>query len=725
MLRILLSSVALSALCASFAAAQDAQTARSEPEVITVYGEGLNRSVQDTPTSVAIIGGPTLDDANFDDYFDALRRVANVSSNNGELNFNIRGINNNTNQTGGASTAGQPVSGIYMDGMIIPADAFSLNLFAGAQSTWDVEQLEVYRGVQITRGRQTPVGSIYIQTKNPTDEFEFDSRFIVAEDNTHSASFAVSGPVVEAMNLTGRLTVEAAHTDGAIENTTRNRDDVDYRDSINVRGKLRWEPDFLPGFDATLSLYSFNFETGLDSIPLEIFLMEDHGDRRKSIVDTVEERIYKMEMAQLNMGYALNDNIQLSWMIGYNDASEKTFAELDYSNEPDFGRAYSEMPDEQIFATEFRARFDYGRFYGAAGLYHEHIDSTYNLIFWGNVTDPYNDPFPANPSFTSSRNKDITSTSVYGDVFFPLMDDFITLGGGLRVERFKNETLIGAVSGDTDPVFEQTLVSPKASVMVNWTDTFSTTLAAARGTRPGYRTSYRDDQTNEIKAFEADEEKLWNYELALRYQDERLTANTNIFFIDWTNQIGTDAQNNPANLGSSEAFGIEVEASYNLTDNLEGFLTLGYLDTEFKGSASGRDTSLVGNEFGKAPTYSGSFGAVYRNDHGFFATASVTFEDESFDGSENAETIEIINPRTDAYGVTVFPATIDARTVVDAKIGWEQDHYAIYLFADNLLDEDYIDNISFRNKGGNYPYDATFAQVGDPRTIGLELRVKY
>ena len=745
MIQSFLTSAALIALTAGAATGQSEQPSpsreRSTDDVITVYGEGLNRTVQETPTSVAVIGDLTLEDGNFDDYFDALRRVANVSSNNGELNFNIRGINNNTNQTGGASTAGQPVSGVYIDGLIVPADAFSLNLFAGAQSTWDVQQLEIYRGVQITRGRQTPVGSVFIQTKNPTDEFEAEARIIAGNYNTYSGAFAISGPISEELGLTGRLSLEAGHTDGAIENTTRNVDDPDYRDILNVRGKLRWQPAFAPDFNATISLASYNFDTGLDSVPLEIFLMEDHGDRRQSIVDTIEDREYRMTTAQLNANYRVNEHVDLSFMAGYTDASEDTYAEVDYSNEPTYGRTYREFPDEQIFATELRGRFDFERFYGAAGLYYDHMDSTYNLHFFGVVNDPYNNPFPVNQGSISSRNKDITIAAAYGDIFFPLMDEFITVGGGLRVERFENETAIGRAAGDTNSTFEQTLVSPKASVMFNWSDNFSTTFAAARGTRPGYQSSYLNQSTGEIEVFDADEEQLWNYEVAFRYQNDRLTANTNVFFIDWTNQIGSvegpTGEDVPANLGSSEAYGLEIEASYDVTDNIDAFLTFGYLHTEFTADARGVDGagSIVGNEFGKAPSFSGSFGATYRNDRGFFATGSVTFEDESFDGGGNSTTVSIENPRTLECGVTEYPATIDARTVVDTKIGYEADNYAVYFYVDNLLDEDYIDNISFRNSSrtapftppfsGSYPYDATFVQPGDPRTFGVELRVQY
>ncbi len=57
-----------------------------------------------------------------------------------------------------------------------------------------------------------------------------------------------------------------------------------------------------------------------------------------------------------------------------------------------------------------------------------------------------------------------------------------------------------------------------------------------------------------------------------------------------------------------------------------------------------------------------------------------------------------------------------AYALVNAKIGIEEDHWDIYLWADNLLDQDYI---VFENTSNG------IAEDGDPVTMGLTVSYRF
>ena len=61
----------------------------------------------------------------------------------------------------------------------------------GIATTFDVEQIEVYRGPQGARiGANALAGLIYIKTKEPTKEFEGTSEITYGDYNTLSSGLA-------------------------------------------------------------------------------------------------------------------------------------------------------------------------------------------------------------------------------------------------------------------------------------------------------------------------------------------------------------------------------------------------------------------------------------------------------------------------------------------------------------------------------------------------------
>ena len=104
----------------------------------------------------------------------------------------------------------------------------------------DVERIEVLRGPQSTLyGKSASAGLVNIITRNPTNELRVRMNAVATTDEEYGANFSVSGPI----NPNLGYVVSAAYNywDGNIRNRFNNKE-VNGRESINLRGKLRWAP---------------------------------------------------------------------------------------------------------------------------------------------------------------------------------------------------------------------------------------------------------------------------------------------------------------------------------------------------------------------------------------------------------------------------------------------------------------------------------------------------
>ncbi|MGB1908210.1 MAG: TonB-dependent receptor plug domain-containing protein, partial [Spongiibacter sp.] len=107
-------------------------------EEILVTGEPMQRQAIDTVSSISIVTGEDIQARNIRDIYDLLLRTPNVSAAK-EDKFSVRGISNEGIGPGGT---GRPTVSVFIDG--------ARQAGRGVGNTWDVEQVEFYRGPQST-----------------------------------------------------------------------------------------------------------------------------------------------------------------------------------------------------------------------------------------------------------------------------------------------------------------------------------------------------------------------------------------------------------------------------------------------------------------------------------------------------------------------------------------------------------------------------------------------
>ncbi|MEO1612023.1 MAG: TonB-dependent receptor plug domain-containing protein, partial [Pseudomonadota bacterium] len=230
---------------------------------VVVEGQLIDRTRQDTQTSVAVITGEELDERSDADLYDVIDRTPGVYSSFGEKGFAIRGIDQRGVGGGG--------SGLLISTQVDGATISNNNqlTFFGPYSTWDLQQIEILRGPQSTQsGRNALAGAIKIRSNDPTYEEEYKVRVEGAERSSGGGAFAVNIPFEED-GFALRFAGDYFETNGFVDNPTLGTNDYDARRQGTFRAGLRVDPT--DDIEAILKLSYSDNQGGEDLVEFATF----------------------------------------------------------------------------------------------------------------------------------------------------------------------------------------------------------------------------------------------------------------------------------------------------------------------------------------------------------------------------------------------------------------------------------------------------------------------
>lgn len=728
-----------------------------ELEEVVVHGEKIERSLQETQTSIAVTTAERIEAEKLQTLQDIYNRTANVSETYGSAGFTIRGIANN-----GVSGAGSaPLATVYLDGAALPTSI----LYGAPTDLWDIAQVEILRGPQSTlQGLNTLAGAVIIRTNDPGKVWNGRARTYFTDEDEQVYSLAAGGPLV-GDELGARIAVERRDADRFIRNVTRNEPE-DPLESLNVRGVLLWTPSALPDLEARLS-YTFFERDGGYSFMYTDTSVPDFFDRRTNASDQPNTGDIDTSIANLEVSYRLSDTFRLSGVTSFNEATEHTSYDGDYSAARlGFG---AQDRDYETWSQELRVGFDTGRLSGLIGAFYyrrEQIfanDSltnvptpvdTISLLLQGSgidaatagfVADLYGSALPVIPvDYDSLGTTDVETYALFSDARWRVTDR-LSLLAGFRLDRETNTTrttstssFVGtypdpnafgapgdplwlAVAGINQAVGELVAQAsaatpssrrdfeaflPKLGASWNFAEDVSAAFVAQRG----YRSGGSGENIARAIVVPYDPEYAWNYELSLRSQwlEGRLTLNANAFYMDWQDQqvsvnFGLNTFDyHTLNAGKSRLEGVELEMSHRLNGTFDWYASIGRVRTRFKDFrvTLGSTDDLSGLSFAYAPEWTVGAGANLRLQHGFSANVNANYRSSVYTD---------VTSRQSEYEV-------GSRTLVNARIGRDGEHVGVHLFANNLFDEEYIQ------------YDAFtigMAVLGAPRVFGVMLEGRF
>ncbi|MEM1087823.1 MAG: TonB-dependent receptor [Pseudomonadota bacterium] len=701
-------SIAALAFAAQAAIAQESgDTVRLEK--VTVTGEKVERSLQDTQASVAVVTQQQIEDLGIESFRDAFRTMANVIDADWvDAGFVIRGVNSE-----GLTPGGEALATLYIDG----APQTVQGARRGGRGLWDVQQVEVYRGPQSTlSGRASLAGAIYITTQDPMFEQDFKARVTVGELDTFQAAVATGGTLVDD-RVAWRVAAEYIRDESDLNYPGYEQfslfDNFIEDEYYQIRGKLLFEPESATGWRGILSA-SFSADSpNYDDIAgpgLGFEYSERRGDLNAGLPFFQDNREAENTSLSLRLTKPLSETLDLTLLGTYAD----TTVDRPSINAGTPGEVFTSVGTIEQERLSFEANLS--RDAGVdvlswvAGLYVEtedtFADNERSVFFGGGRTD-----------FGESET-DLFNIAAFGEVTWPVSQNVDIIAGGriLYEERdessFSRRTFFSgapAIENTSDPDESDAVeVLPKLGIVWDFTENQSLGFTAQRGYRGGG--SFVDLINNTTETFDA--ESTWTYEIAYRseFLGGRARLNANVFYTDWSDQQvnfqrvpGDPLSDAVVNAGESSLQGLEIEGRYLFTDELSGFASLGLLDTEFEDFNTSDFGDLSGLPFPEAPEYTFAVGLDYTSSKGFFAGADAKIVDEYL--------------ARDLQNAPVDP--VGDYTVVNVRAGYEFENVTLTIFSDNAFDEDYF---VYRDRIGDFDCCAT---LGPRRVTGITLETEF
>lgn len=683
---------------------------------ITVQGEKISRDYFRTFASIGVVTEQDLRDFNLSDTTRAFSQLANVRAfptADGNNSFAVRGLNaEGVTQPSRAA----PIISVLIDGAPQNVEAMR----RGSRGLWDVEQVEVLRGPQSTlQGRNSLGGSVLIKTKDPTFTPEVIVDGSVGALSTKSGAFVISVPLLDdqvAFRIAGqaaRETKDITYTDPGVSKLREDEFD-------QIRAKLLIKPHAIPGLTAMLNFSRTHDKPGWNAVTGPDFLARRFDP---SVGYAAEFRDTYVNRYGADISY----EIAPGWTI----TSLSTLSDTDLSIRSPAGSVLerSDTREGRDFSQDLRLAFEPpgSNLSGVVGLYAGRYTTDVDSHLGTSALAVYGIPSAVVQDLKASTAT--TQFAAYGDLRYRFLDRWTVLGGGRLLQdrvagRYTGEALdlaateynvgmcmvLGCVpepaygrlderSSVTNPVF-----LPKFGLAFDVTENQTVAATASRGYRSGFSEAVAGTTT--LK--KVSPEYLWSYELAYRskWLDDRLQLNANVFYYDYKNQqILTYNPDFPGqtiteNTGKSHAYGAEIEARWRPVEELTLFSSLGLLKTRFDRAVTAVG-DLRGNEFPQAPAVTFAAGAIWRHRSGFFVGADASYTDGFYSAGD----------------LTNTPSRhINSFTLVNAQVGYENEHGTVTLFARNLLDKQYLTNIDETGLS---------ATIGDGRMVGLRATMRF
>lgn len=754
-LNALVSTTALAAALSvtNLAYAQESQ-APDDSDVVVVTASRREQALQDVPVTVAAISGDALESAGVFNTADLAGQVPNlvVASPYGDAqpNFILRGISvgNEFN-----SNQASPI-GFYVDENYISAR------FAQGMQLFDLERVEVVKGPQGTLyGRNTTGGAINVITRRP--ELDGSNGYVTAGygnfDTKELSGAAEFTLIPDVLGIRGAVTWSEG--DGQLENLTPGKPDMRSTDNSAGRLAIRYRPNDALDFD--LRLYSAESHP-LADVPLTLGVgpggaqadgyvrPASYGFWQTDSADT-GEFVTIGSGAAFNARWSLGD-FQIISLTAYDRGKQGLHNDFDGSA-PDWGVVDWRAKFEQ-FNQDVRLQYDGDGFVGTVGAYYgwdeNRTHNTYDFFSLLQGIFPGFNP-PANPAadlttglfpgpvtgfavdhyFTQTRR----SSAVYAEGEWQLTDQ-LTAIAGLRYTHDEIELddvqsfaldynftpqLNLIPPGLYDPTAQfgpiedsGNTVTGRFILKYQLTDDVNVYGSYSRGYRSGAINGTAYLSPAQLTFVEPEEVNAYEFGVKSELFDNRLRLNAATFFYDYSNQqlqevilVVPFLRNAPA----AEVFGIDVDATLEVTDDLTINWGLGVIDTEYKElSLSGFD--LSGNKFTNAPEMTSNVSADWRIGEAMGGDVRL-FTNATYIGDTYFSPFNEVNNNGNLQQAAYW--------TLDGRLSWSNGAYEVALWAKNILEEEYYTyGLNLQNGFG-----LDYLVAGAPRTYGIQVRAEF
>jgi iron complex outermembrane receptor protein len=703
-------SISLACLMTTGSVYADSSSKANNLEEVVVTSQFRDSSLLDLASTVSVFDAATIQARGANNIEQLLNLAPNVNFSSGASRgrfLQIRGI-------GERSQFIDPVSpsvGLIIDGI----DFSGLGL---AASTLDIGQVEVLRGPQGTAyGANALAGLISMSSKAPTAEQMLKVSAEMATYNGKILGLIASGPLSERFGY--RLAVQNQQSDGYIENTFLNRDDVNNIDESVLRGKLSFaasdtlEMDFnLLYIDADNGYDAFSFYNNRKT------QSDQPGtDAQESLAGSVITRWSG------NSAFSLESILSAASSeteYGYDeDWSYVGFDPNEYSSQDSYLRDKDNVSAELRFISSEQSKL---------------FNASSSWVVGGYLRREAED-LERNASFSSQFETE--NYAVYGQLITALSDK-LNVVSGLRLEKrnadYSDSLMVNSAN-------DENLWGGNLTMEYRYADNKLVYSTISRGYKAGgvngrIISASASNTAITPDVFEFDTEHMINYEVGVKgsWLNSRLQAQLAVFYQDRSDVQAKQSFFDPnnfsfddflANAAGGTTSGLEVELNYSASESLRFFAAAGVLNAEFDDFVSqshvdAKDDSngaalapvnLDGREVAHAPKYQFFMGSEISLMENLILRVELEGKDEFYfsnSHNEKSSDYELINAR-----LTYFASNWD-----------------VSLWGRNLTDQDYqTRGFYFSNAFGNNPANGyapeTYSQLGEPRVVGVSANYTF
>ena len=415
----------------------------------------------------------------------------------------------------------------------------------------------------------------------------------------------------------------------------------------------------------------------------------------------------------------------------FQSLTSSTHSDIVFSYDADWGNPISNAPyvydffsetlrSRRSFNQEFRVLSDPANFSKGirgewvAGIYYLDLSETNTKQDDGIYEDPFSgyDPYIVNSS--SSSHYDSRNLAVFSH-FEYLISESTRITLGLRWEDW-GSNYIDSYGEFFSP--SNQMYGGKFSILRDWNEYTNVYASIGRGYKSGGFNLGLGLQTNSSKEnLIYDPEYLWNYEVgfSVRHPSSFLNLDTVLFYSDREDQqvlISTQVDPNDPNTftfltqNAAEGvnYGIEVNLSASLTDDLYFFSALGFLRTKIINYESRPE--LEGRAQAHAPKRTYALGLNWKPRENIYFSIETTGKSSFYYSDSHAN-------QSKSYVLT------------NLVLGYKKEQFTYEVWVRNLFNE------YFSVRGfyfGNEPPDflpTLYERQGDPRHMGLLMRYDF
>lgn len=765
------------------ASAQDVTA--SEPSTldeVVVTATKRETNLQDTPIAISVIGAQTLENRHVQsmlDLFDGAvpsLRVSTFESRQSALTVGIRGIvPNDANQP-----AREQGVGVYLDGVYLGRQQ-GLNA-----TMLDIERIEVLRGPQGTLfGRNTEGGAVSLVTRRPTGEFGLRTSAGISNFGGYNTEAHLDLPEFAgfSVKLDGAIQHRDETTRNPMEgqkgwnymSRRGMRASVLYQPNDRFNALYAYDTGHGESTPFLSQLVSYN----VNNLPISTAFPRPSGTiaalppgvrvhtERQSVADLgvpQEASIDEARGHSLHLNYEVTPDLDLRSITAYREVAAYQYDNAGGPNRPpvyapnapegnsarNFSRYSLSDLEQSQFSQEFQLvgsalqdRLEY-----VVGLYYFHEEaweeaaSPSSLTYVG--TDGryvVRDPIAAGitrgyRSIDRGSRAEAESLGLYVHTVYtpPILDDnlHLTLGGRLTRDE-KRGTLyrVSNVARDFNFSLKEERFDPVVTVAYDVTPAVN--VYATYST--GYRAGGANSRSLSYAPFESEEVKSWEVGFKSVLFD-RLTLNAAAYDMNRTNSqieftlvapdpVTGNTRNTVETVnapGVTDIYGLELDASLDLTEDLRFSLAYAYTSTSVPDAQNPFPASAACPSCGTVqPVF-----IIYTPPHAL--TASLDFVRPlgwatlraHIDGNyaEGTQSFEQSAEKTDDSFIVNASLTL---ANVDVGAGNE---VAFKLWSRNLLNEEHIYRRSTETRSGTNAI-GDYANFNEPRTYGIEISTRF